>query len=311
MRVAMYYNNSDIRVEEMPKPEIGPGELLVKVMASGICGSDVMEWYRVKRAPLVLGHEIAGEVVEAGEGAPFKAGDMVVASHHVPCNECHHCLGGDHTICDLMSSTNFDPGGFAEYLRIPSINVEKGGVYPLPGELSFEEGTFVEPLACILRGQRRARMRKGKNVLVLGSGISGILHVQLARALGANHIMATDIAEYRLESAKKFGADAAVNASEDLPEKLQELTNGLLADMVIVSTGAKPAVDQAVRCVERGGTILFFAPIAPDVGAPVPLNDIFWKRDVTLTTSYAGSPSDHLEAIEILRSRKVNVADMI
>src|SRR4030043_2488235 len=161
MKVAMYYNNSDVRVEERPKPKIGPDELLVKVMASGICGSDVMEWYRVKKAPLVLGHEIRGEVVKVGEGVErYKVGDRVFVSHHIPCNTCRYCLNGHHTVCETLHTTNYDPGGFAEYIRVPRLNVDRG-VFILPEEVSFEEGTFVEPLGCVIRGQRMAGLKPG------------------------------------------------------------------------------------------------------------------------------------------------------
>jgi len=197
MRVAMYYNNKDIRIEEMPIPRIGPGELLLRIEASGICGSDVMEWYRIKRAPLVLGHEIAGEVVEVGEGVDrYNKGDRVVASHHVPCNTCRYCLSGHHTVCDTLRRTNFDPGGFAEYVRLPAINADRG-VYLIPDEVSFEEATFTEPLACVLRGQRIAGLQPGDTVLVIGSGIAGLLHIQLARATGAGRVVATDVSEAR------------------------------------------------------------------------------------------------------------------
>ena len=127
MRVAMYYNNNDVRLEEMPKPKIGPGELLIKAIACGICGSDVMEWYRVKKTPRVLGHEMTGEIVEVGEGVnQYKVGDRVFVSHHVPCNTCRYCLSGHHTACETLHTTNFDPGGFAEYIRVPRINVDRG-----------------------------------------------------------------------------------------------------------------------------------------------------------------------------------------
>src|SRR3990172_3126445 len=156
MRVAKYYNNKDVRIEEMPVPKIAPGEILVKVIASGICGSDVMEWYRIKKAPLVLGHEITGEVVEVGKDVKrFKVGDRVSVAHHVPCNTCHYCLNGNYSVCDTLRSTNFDPGGFSEYLRIPQINVDRG-TFLLPDKVSYEDGTFAEPLACVLRGQRIA-----------------------------------------------------------------------------------------------------------------------------------------------------------
>lgn len=311
MRVALWYNNRDVRVEEIPVPEIGPGELLVRVIASGICGSDVMEWYRLDRAPLVLGHEIAGEVVVAGEGVErYKAGDRIAVAHHLPCNTCHYCLSGNHTACDTLRRTNFDPGGFAEYVRLPALNVDRG-VFSLPDEVSFEDATFVEPLACVLRGQRRANLQPGQTVLVIGSGISGLLHIKLARALGAGHIVATDINRYRLEAAEWFGADIAINAGEYAPDGLREVNNGLLADLVIVCTGAVPAVNQALSSVERGGTVLFFAPTAPGVTIPISINNLFWRRDITLTTSYAGSPADYAAALRLIRARSVLVHEMI
>ncbi|GAI97258.1 unnamed protein product, partial [marine sediment metagenome] len=177
MRVAMYYNNHDVRLEEIPTPQIGPGELLVRVEACGICGSDVMEWYRRDRVPLVLGHEIGGQIVAVGDGVErYKEGDRVSAAHHVPCNTCHYCLSGHHTICNTIRQTNFDPGGFAEYLRLPAINVDRG-VFLLPDEVSYEEATFIEPLACILRGQRSAHIQPGHSVLIIGSGFTGLLHM--------------------------------------------------------------------------------------------------------------------------------------
>jgi len=311
MRVAKWYNNRDLRVEEIPIPQIGPGELLVRVVASGICGSDVMEWYRLDRAPLVLGHEIAGEVVEVGEDVEqYKVGDRVAVAHHVPCNTCHYCLSGNPTVCDTLRRTNFDPGGFTEYVRLPAINVDRG-VFILPDEVSFEEATFVEPLACVLRGQRRSHLQPGQSVLVIGSGISGLLHIQLARALGAGLIVATDINSYRLEAAKRFGADTAIATDEYSPDRLREVNRGFLADLAIVCTGAVPAINQALASVERGGTILFFAPTAPGVTIPISINDFFWRNDITLTTSYAGSPADYDAALKLIHARRVPVREMI
>ena len=311
MRVAVWYNNRDVRIEERPVPRIGPGELLVRVIASGICGSDVMEWYRLDRAPLVLGHEIAGEVVAVGEGVgQHKVGDRVAVAHHVPCNTCHYCLSGNHTVCDTLRRTNFDPGGFAEYVRLPAINVDRG-VFLLPDDVSFEEATFIEPLACVLRGQRKASLRPGQSVLVIGSGISGLLHIQLARALGAGSIVAVDINDYRLKAAKKFGADEVFSADEFSPERLREVNGGFLADLVIVCTGAVTAVNQALASVERGGTVLFFAPTAPGVTVPLSINDVFWRTDITLTTSYAGSPADYANALKLIQARRVPVREMI
>ncbi len=311
MRVAMYYNNSDIRIEEMPVPEIGDGELLVKIEASGICGSDVMEWYRIHKAPLVLGHEIAGTIVRVGDGVDrYRKGERVAASHHVPCYTCYYCVTGHTTSCDTLRSTTFDPGGFSEYVRIPAINVDRG-VYPLPDGLSFEEATFTEPLACVLRGQRRAGLKAGQSVLVVGSGISGSLHISLARAMGARLVMATDINPYRIEAAERFGADYSINAERDVEGLMREVNNGLLADVVIVCSGAQSAIEGALRLVERGGTILLFAPTSPGVTIPLPFNDVFWGNDITLTTTYAGDRNDHLTALELIRSGRVRVKEMI
>jgi L-iditol 2-dehydrogenase len=311
MRVARWYNNRDIRIEEMPVPRIGPGELLVRVAACGICGSDVMEWYRLDRAPLVLGHEIGGQVVAVGEGVErYHEGDRITAAHHVPCNTCHYCLSGHHTVCDTLRRTNFDPGGMAEFIRLSQIHVDRG-VFLLPDEVSYEEATLVEPLACVLRAQRRVNLPPGSSVLVIGSGIAGLLHVQLALALGAGRVIATDISEPRLEAARRFGAEASLRADEDLPARVRELNEGRLADLVIVSTGAKSALLQALGVVERGGTVLFFAPTEPGITIPVSVNELFFRNDVTITTSYAGSPADYQAALSLIRAAKMPLRQMI
>jgi L-iditol 2-dehydrogenase len=310
MRVAMYYSNRDVRLEEIPTPRIGPGELLVKVIASGICGSDVMEWYRIKKAPRVLGHEIAGEIVEVGKGVDrYKVGDRVFVSHHVPCNTCYYCLNGYHTVCDTLRSTNFDPGGFSEYIRVPKINVERG-TFLLPEGVSFEDGVFIEPLACVLRGQRIARLRPGQSVLIIGSGISGVLHIALARASGARWIIASDINEYRLKSAKKFGADEVIEAKEVSAAKIREVNNGQLVDLVIVCAGTISAYIQALQSVDRGGTILCFAPLEPGLNFVLPFFE-FWNDGITLLSTYGGSPFDISNAIELIRTQRLPLREMI
>jgi len=310
MRVAMYYSNKDVRLEEMPTPQIGAGELLVKVLTSGICGSDVMEWYRIKKAPRVLGHEITGEIVEVDkEVKNYKVGDRVFVSHHVPCNTCQYCLNGFHTLCDTLRTTNFDPGGFAEYLRVPRINVDRG-VFLLPKEVSFEDGVFIEPLACVLRGQRLARLKPGQSVFVIGSGISGVLHIALARASGAGRVMASDISEYRLKAAKQFGADETILAKEVNSAKIREINQGRLADLVIVCAGAISAYTQALQSVDRGGTILCFAPLEPGLNFVLPVFE-FWNDGITLLPTYGGSPLDITTAIELIRAQRLPLREMI
>ena len=312
MRTAMYYNNRDIRIEEKPVPVIGPGELLVRIHASGICGSDVMEWYRLDKVPLVLGHEISGVVEEVGDGVTdFKKGDRITATHHVPCYTCTYCLKGHETSCDtLQKKTFFDPGGFCEFVRLPAINVERG-TWKLPDGVGFDEATFVEPLACVLRGQRLAGIKPGASVLVLGSGISGLLHINLAAASGAGLIAATDISEYRLQQAQHFGADVVMSADEDVSQRFRESNNGHGADVVIVCASAEGAFRQAIEAVGRGGTILFFAPTNQGVTLPLSVNELFWQRDVTITTTYAGSPADCKTALELICLNRIAVKDMI
>lgn len=310
MKVGMYYNNSDVRVEEMPVPEVGPGEVLIRIRASGICGSDIMEWYRIKKAPLVLGHEVTGDVAQVGEGVEqFAVGDRVWATHHVPCNTCRYCLRGHHTACETLHTTSFHPGGFAEYVLVPALQVDRG-VMALPDEISYEDGSFIEPLGSVVHGARNAGVGPGDTVLVLGCGIAGLLHIKLAIALGAGRVMATDINEYRMDAARRFGAELVINAREDVPALVREANDGRLADKVIVCAGALAAAEQALECVDRGGTVLMFAVPKPGETVAVDFNQ-FWRDDVTIMPSYAATPSDNALALELIRAGRVTVGDMI
>jgi L-iditol 2-dehydrogenase len=218
-------------------------------------------------------------------------------------------LAGHQSVCDLLRTTHFEPGGFAEYIRVPKINVELGTL-KIPDSMTYDEGSFIEPLACVARAQRFARTGAGHTVLVIGSGISGLLHIQLARARGAARIIATDISDFRLNAARQFGANATIHGSDDVPAKLRELNDGRLADVVIVCTGALPAAQQATKSVDRGGTLLFFAPTTAGVDVPIPLFD-FWRDEINVVTSYAGSGDDLKESMELIGNHKVRVAEMV
>ncbi len=310
MLVAVYHNNRDIRIEEVPKPDIGPDEFLLKVMGSGICGTDVVEWYRLPTAPRVLGHEATGIIDKVGKNVTkYKVGDRVFVSHHVPCNQCCYCQNDSHTACETLHTTNYYPGGFSQYIRVPKINIENG-VYKLPANMSYEEGSFIEPLACAVRGQRLADIQKGDTVLIIGSGMAGILHIQLTKMSGAQKIFAADINPDRLKLAKKFGADHVIDAKKDLPQQLKKLNNEKGVDKVIVCTGAEKAALTALDCVDRGGTILFFAVPDPTIKIPIPITQ-FWRNETTIRTSYGAAPRDLEEALQILANNKVNVSDMI
>jgi L-iditol 2-dehydrogenase len=310
MLAAVYYNNHDVRIQEMTIPEIGVDDFLFKVMACGICGSDVTEWYRVPKAPKVLGHEATGVIEKTGANVTqFKAGDRVFVSHHVPCNECRYCLKGHQTACETLHTTNYYPGGFAQYVKVPKINVEKG-TYKLPGNMSFDEGTFIEPLACVIRGQRQAQIRKEDAVLIFGSGIAGLLHLKLAKQKGIGKIFVADVNPTRLDIAEKLGADGTIDAKENVPAKLVELNEGRLADQVLVCTGATKAAVSALDCVDKAGTILFFAVPDPTVTIPLPITK-FWRNEIAIKTSYGAAPNDIEESLAVLSGKKVEVNDLI
>ncbi len=311
MKVGVYYNNRDVRVEERPVPVTGEGDILVRVMASGICGSDVMEWYRVKKAPLVLGHEVAGEVVEAGPRVRgLKPGDRIWATHHVPCGDCDLCRRGHETACESFQMVNnFDPGGFAEYLRVTGRSVETGTLL-LPGGVTFEAGSFVEPLGTVVRALRAAGLGPGDSLLVLGSGIAGLLAVKLARALGAGRVMATDVVASRLAAARRFGANDSFPAGGDVPEMVRAANGGRLADKVFLAAGAMAAARQALASVARGGTVVLFAVPRPGETLAVDFNP-FWRNDVRIMTSYGAAPADAARALELIGSGAVEVGDLV
>ena len=310
MQVAMYYSNNNVRVQKISVPSIADNEILVKVNASGICGSDVMEWYRIKNAPRVLGHEIAGEVIKIGKNVEkFNLGDRVFVTHHVPCYTCRYCYNQDYTLCHTLHSTQFYPGGFAEYLRVPEINIDRG-TFLLPESMSYDQGTFIEPLACVVRGFRIAKFNPIGSVLVIGSGMSGVLNIKLAKALGATKIFATDINKHRLEMANKMGADYTINSDDDIIEKIREKNDGRLADFVVLCAGLSSALKQAINATEPGGTVLLFAPTMPGEKIPLNIFDI-WNKQIKIFSTYAGAGQDIIDAIELIKNKKLVVDDMI
>jgi L-iditol 2-dehydrogenase len=307
MKVAVYYRNDDIRIEERPVPSISDGEILVKMKACGICGTDVMEWYRIKKAPRVLGHEMAGEIVKVGRNVEvYIKGDRVFVSHHVPCYKCHYCLQEKYTACESLHKGNYDPGGFAEYIRVPEENV-KYGTFVLPESLTYEEAAIIEPLACAVAGQNQLKLREGQTVLIIGSGISGLLHIHLAKRKGAR-VISTDINESRLNKASKFGADFVIDARKYSADKLKSVNDNRLADVVIVCAAAKQAIDNAIFSADRKGKILFFA--VPDLDINIP-SVRFWRDEISLHFSYGAAPGDLRMAIELIQSDTESMGKMI
>ncbi|MCX6997937.1 MAG: alcohol dehydrogenase catalytic domain-containing protein [Kiritimatiellaeota bacterium] len=306
MKTALWYNNKDIRIREADRPEPGPGEVLLKVLACGICGSDLVEWYRLPRAPLVQGHEVGARVEQIGPGVVgFQPGDRVMAAPKVACLKCPLCRDGHFPQCAEVKERL--PGGFAQYILVPEIIVANG-LYHLPDSVSYEQATFIEPLACVLRAARIGGVTAKRTVLVLGSGISGLLHIRLAQ-LSNCVIAATDINLQRLEMAGQAGAGILIPAGEDVPSRLMKET-GRKADVVILCTSALPAVAQAWRSVERGGAIVFFAVPEPGKTVTIPIND-FWTKEIRILTSYYCGPPDIKEALGLLASGRIVVDSLV
>ncbi len=279
--------------------------MLVRVHACGICGSDIVEWYRLPRAPLVQGHEIGAEVFAVGQGVTkYKPGDRVFIPPKIPCGECYYCRDGHYPQCTAIGERL--PGGFAEYILVPAVFVEKG-TYLLPGNITYEQSTFIEPLACAVRAQRLAGVTKDKTVLILGCGMSGLLHVKLAVAEGCR-VFAVDINPAKLEIAARLGAQI-ISGAEDVHGRLIS-ENGRKADVVILASSARQAVDEAWQSVDKGGVVVLFAVPGPDEDVVVPVND-FWTKEIAILTSYYCGPPDIIEAMGLINAGKIIVDDLI
>lgn len=311
MKAAVYYSLDDIRVEETPKPKIGPDEILVEMKACGICGSDLMEWYLKNRAPLVLGHEPSGVIVEVGDKVEnFKLGERVFVHHHVACLTCHHCLHGDYTMCEKFRQTHIHPGGFAEYFRVPAPNLQIDTL-KIPDNISFEEATLTEPVACCVRALTKCKVQPGDTVVIIGAGPSGIIHTMLSRNLGASQIIVSDLVKYRLEAARRFGADLAINPrSKSLVKKVREITDGMGADMVIVTAPNVKALLEGLDVCRKGGTVCLFAPTSPNEYMRVSPHRLFFS-EIKLIPSYSTSHIETRTALKLISSGRIKARELI
>jgi L-iditol 2-dehydrogenase len=311
MKTAVYYSLDDIIVREMPKPKIRSDEILVEMKACGICGSDLMEWYLKNRAPLVLGHEPAGVIVEVGDKVEdFKPGERVFVHHHVACLTCHHCLRGDYTMCERFRRTHIHPGGFSEYFRVPAPNLQIDTL-KIPDNVSFEEATLTEPVACCVRALTRCKVQPGDTVVIIGAGSSGIIHAMLSRSLGASQIIVSDLVKYRLEAAKRFGADLAINPrSESLVEKVKEVTGGIGADLVVVTAPSVKALLEGIDVCRKGGTVCLFAPTSSDEYMQVSPHKLFFS-EIKLIPSYSTSHIETRTALKLIGSGRIKAKELI
>lgn len=311
MLAVEYHSNDDIRIVELPKPEIGPGELLMQMRACGLCASDVMEWYMKPRAPIYPGHEPVGVVAAVGEGVEqFSIGQRVFMHHHVPCMVCHFCQRGSFSLCPTFRATRLYPGGLAEYIRVPAPNVQLD-VLPLPDELSFQAATLIEPLACCVRGINRATIQAGDSVLVLGAGSNGLMLAQLAQQHGAIRVIIVDPIPYRRQRALDAGIDYALDPQvEPLLEQIYAVNDGRKPDIVLVTPSSISAMQQGLELVGPGGTVLLFAPPPPEKVLPITPNALFFQ-EISLRTSYSAGPYETRLALNLLRTGRIRAETVI
>ncbi|MBI5211751.1 MAG: alcohol dehydrogenase catalytic domain-containing protein [Nitrospirae bacterium] len=317
MKVARLYRFDDIRIEDMPIPQIGPRDALIKTKACGICSGDVMPWYIEKKAPLVIGHEPVGEIVELGKElftkggiTNFSVGDRVFVHHHAPCLNCKYCMRGDYVQCETWRNTKIIPGGISEYILIPEINL-RNDTLKLPENVSYEDGTLVEPTACVVKSLKRANIKKGDTILIIGLGVMGQIHALLVREFGAEKIIGADIIPFRLDKALEFGADYAIDVSkEDMSKKLKDLTDGMMADIVITGPNSADVMKQGIEAASCGGTVVFFTPAKP--GEILSLNpNYLYFRDINIVTSYSCGPDDTRESLQFINKGIITASKLV
>lgn len=310
MKVARLYDFLDVRVEEDAIPQIAPGEALVRARVCGICSGDVVPWYIRKKAPLVLGHEPVGEVVEVRGSAHVRPGDRVFVHHHAPCLSCRACARGEFVQCDTWRSSRIVPGGMAEYFRVPAVNLS-GDTLRLPDSLSDEDGALVEPLACVVKSMSRAGVIAGASVLVIGLGVMGQMHVLLARHLGAERLLAADLIGARREHARGLGATDLIDPTAGgLYEQVMDLTAGAGAELVVVGPATVDAIEQGLRCAARGGVVIQFMGTEPGSSVRLPTHDLYF-REVRFIPSYSCGPIETRQALELISGGVVKAEHVV
>ncbi len=311
MRAARAYAFDDVRVEEVPLPALEPGDILVKVTVCGVCSSDAMDWYVSQKLPVVLGHEPVGRVHEITGGVTdLDVGDRVFFHHHAPCMECRACQRGAYTSCRRFRETRIDPGGFAEFARVPA-EIVRLDVLKLPDDLSDEAAAFIEPLACSLRAFAKLDVEPGSSVWVIGAGPMGLLNVRLARHFGAEPVIVSDPVAVRREYALKAGADLALDPqASDFASQLSEVTEGWGAERVIVGPGSVQAIEHGLAHAAPGAMVLVFTPTPPEATVPYRPHDLYF-REVTITHSYSAGPIETREALSLIASGELEVEDLV
>ena len=313
MKTVSVKEPSVISVEETKRPDLGDGDILVKMEACGICGSDLEKVFGQYGQPSMrLGHEPAGIVLGVGaDVAEFKKGDRVFTHHHVPCYDCHFCKHGNETMCQKYYETNLSPCGLSEEFVVPEWNVNHGGVLKISDSLTFEEAAMIEPLACCVRAWSKYSYHQGDSAAIFGVGPTGMMHVMIAQAKKFSKIFCFDVNDFRLNFAKKFNVTDSINsADENRKQKVLDRTENRGVDVAIVATSSLKALADAIDIVRKGGTVMMFG--VPSKGAKMDLDmNKIYSKEITLVTSYAASDKDTAEALSLIESSQIDVKQLI
>ena len=311
MQAAVYEGNRQIRLETLPLPIFGPGELLVKVKGCGLCATDVSKVdHALVKPPTVLGHEVVGTVVAVGDGIEgIATGDRIVVSHHVPCYACHYCKHGNYSMCRTFKASNIDPGGFSEYIRVPALNVQYA-TFHIPPPLDDEEAAFMEPLACCIRGLKRLHPMLHDTVVIFGLGSIGLMLVQVLKLYQAC-VIGLDPLSDRQEHAKTLGAAwTASPGHHDAAQAVQDATEGRGADAAILTGGGPRAFAEAARLLRDGGVLLVFASDPANRLVEFDLHG-FFHSELSLISSYSPSTIELQEALTLLADRTIRVKELV
>ena len=310
MRVARYYDFSDIRVEESARPAVGDTDILIRASACGICSGDIMPWYLKRKAPLVLGHEPVGIVEQAGSAVrDFKQGDRVFVHHHAPCFQCAACRRGEYVQCATWRATNIVPGGMAEFFLVSAAN--QRDTHRLPESIADADGVLIEPAACVVKSLKRSGLKSGESILIIGLGIMGMMHVKLARHLGAGTIIGADLFHSRAKRAIELGADRGIVVEGDnLVEQVREVTNGAMADVVIVGPGTSKAIAAGIAAAGKGATVVQFTSTPPDDELLVKPHDLYFN-ETRLVPSYSCGPGETREALSLVKDGVINARELV
>jgi len=310
MKAVFIRKGGGVELKEVDVPKIYDGELLIKMRACGIDGTDLEKAFGNPVTPPMLGHEVVGEVVES-KSPEFEVGDKVFVHHHVFCGKCYYCLHGSYTMCPLFLKTTIDPCGFAELFRVPKVNVEHGAVLKLPEELDWDEAVFIEPAACVLKALRRIDFRPGDTVSLIGVGPTGSLFIKLLKHFGAKLVLVSDLSEFRLGIAKKIGADIAINPIKyDLVKMCKEVTDGIGVDIGVLATPTVKPLQSLLESVRKGGRICIFG--MPEKGERTELDfSYLFINEISVITSYSTSEIETITILGLMKNKKLFFKDLI